>query len=334
MQLEFSPLVHHPMLILGTMLQRRSCMLSSAFSSLWGWFTSQGRKCIGNKVNRWSFPKELILPNRCPRGTYKYRNNGPLLACAWFDKRPVYFLSTSHVTVPSGGLSTVKRSDGPNKVDVPCPPLLEDYIKFMRGVDRGDQLITLYNAWRRSKKWWRRILFHMIEVCLLNGYALEGCVKPRSCGHKKRDLLSFRIEVAEMLIGAYRGRKWAGRKQKRDEDRFEPTLQHLPVYGDSLGDCVVCTKKGGTWDFKRGFPPSLPLSVQLLQCSPVHDRRPQLFLPVSLQCGVLVLSYTCAETMLFIISTSHSTDYILTAVSSTRIKNIKNVSRCKDSRSA
>ena len=113
MQLEFSPLVHHPMLILGTMLQRRSCMLSSAFSSLWGWFTSQGRKCIGNKVNRRSFPKELILPNRCPRGTYKYRSIGPLLACTWFDKRPVYFLSTSHVTVSTGSLSSTKRSKSP-----------------------------------------------------------------------------------------------------------------------------------------------------------------------------------------------------------------------------
>lgn len=114
----------------------------------------------------------------------------------------------------------------------------------MRGVDRGD--ITQYNAGRRSKKWWQRILFHMIEVCLLNGYVLEGCVK-------KRDLLSFRIEVAEMLIGAYRGRKRAGRKRKRDEDRLEPTLQHLPVYGDSLGDCVVCTKKGGTLGFQERF---------------------------------------------------------------------------------
>lgn len=210
---------------------------------------NQGTNAVGTcKVNRQSFPKELIFPNQCPWGTYKYRSNGPLLACAWFDKRPVYFLSTSHVAVPSGCLSTVKRSDGPNKVDVSCPPLLEDYIKFMRGVDCGD--ITLYNAGRRSKKWWQRILFHMIEVCLLNGYALEGCVKPRSRGHKKRDL-SFRIEVAEMLIGAYRGRKRAGRKRKRDEDRLEPTLQHLPVYGDSLGDSVVCTKKGGELGISR-----------------------------------------------------------------------------------
>ena len=169
---------------------------------------NQGTNAVGTcRVNRRSFPKELALPNHCTRGTYKYRSNGPLLACAWFDKRPVYFLSTSHVAVPPGGLSTVKRREGSEKVDVPCPPLLEDYVKFMRGVDRGDQLISLYNAGRRSKKWWRRILFHMVEVCLLNGYALEGCVKPRSRGHKKRDLLSFRIEVAESLIGSYRGRK-------------------------------------------------------------------------------------------------------------------------------
>ena len=72
----------------------------------------------------------------------------------------------------------------------------------------------------------------------------EGCVKPHSRGHRKRDLLSFRIEVAELLIGTYRGRKRAGRKRKRYDDRLDPTLQHLPIYGDSFGDDVVRTKKG------------------------------------------------------------------------------------------
>lgn len=51
---------------------------------------NQGTNAVGTcKVNRQSFPKELILPNWCPWGTYKYRNNCPLLACAWFDKCPV-----------------------------------------------------------------------------------------------------------------------------------------------------------------------------------------------------------------------------------------------------
>ena len=85
----------------------------------------------------------------------------------------------------------------------------------MREVDFGDQLITLCNDDPKSGG---EGPCSKVEVCLLNGYAIEGCAKPCSHGHKKCDLLSFRIKVAELLIGAYSGRKQTGRKQKRNED--------------------------------------------------------------------------------------------------------------------
>ena len=78
-----------------------------------------------------------------------------------------------------------------------------------------DQLITLCNDDPKSGG---EGSCSKVEVCLLNGYALQVCVKPRSRNYKKGDCLSFRIKVAELLIGAYRGRKRAGRKQNRDED--------------------------------------------------------------------------------------------------------------------
>ena len=75
------------------------------------------------------------------RGFYNYRSNGSLLAAVWFDRRFIYFLSTLH-TAEIGTPVTVKRTsqDG-SRNDVPCPPLLPDYQQYMRGVDRGDQLI-------------------------------------------------------------------------------------------------------------------------------------------------------------------------------------------------
>ena len=48
---------------------------------------------------------------------------------------------------------TVQRheKDG-TKISVEWPPLLLDYQSFMRGIDRGDQLMGYYNVSRRSKK--------------------------------------------------------------------------------------------------------------------------------------------------------------------------------------
>ena len=37
--------------------------------------------------------------------------------------------------------------------------LLQNYREFMRGVDKGDQLQTYYNAGKHSRKWWKRISF-------------------------------------------------------------------------------------------------------------------------------------------------------------------------------
>ena len=76
------------------------------------------------------------------------------------------------------GPSTVKRRKlDATQEEVSCPSLLPDYQKFMRGVDRGDQLQSYYNIGRRSRKWWKSIFFYIIEVSI-NAYVLDSYVRP------------------------------------------------------------------------------------------------------------------------------------------------------------
>ena len=49
-------------------------------------------------------------------------------------------------------------------------------------------------------KWWKRGSSHILEVCLFNSYVLDQHGKE---GDLKRDYLSFRIELAEALIGSF-----------------------------------------------------------------------------------------------------------------------------------
>ena len=142
----------------------------------------------------------------------------------------------------------------------------------MREVDCGDQLITLCNDDPKSggegscskvEVWSSKV-----EVCLLNGYALEGCAKVVT-----RNVI---FSHSESLIGAYSGRKQTGRKQKRNEDH---QWAHSSAFNDnSLRDCVECKREG--WRsraFKSGLLPWMPHWVQVLQCSSVHHHRPWLF---------------------------------------------------------
>ena len=65
----------------------------------------------------------------------------------------IYFLSTLHRAETTGAPTTVMRrqQDG-TQVPVECPPLLPDYQAFMRGVDKGDRMISLYSVGRWLKK--------------------------------------------------------------------------------------------------------------------------------------------------------------------------------------
>ena len=209
---------------------------------------SRGVNACGTvRPNRKGFPQDLVTKATIHnRSYYNYRSSGPLLATVWVDKRSIYFLSTMHVA-ESTEESTVKRRkpDGLQE-DVLCPPLLPDYQAYMRGVDRGDQLIGYYNAGRRSKKWWKRVFCHILECSILNAYVLYKTV-PSTSPVKKVDYLHFRLGLAESLIGSFSSRKRVGRQRSEEhlaEDRLNKALDHWPENAGARRLCVVCSKHG------------------------------------------------------------------------------------------
>jgi len=69
-------------------------------------------------------------------------------------KRVIHFLTTLHAA--SQDVTVKRRTKDGTQEEVNCPPCLPDYQAYMRGVDRGDQIIGYYNLGRRSTKWWKR----------------------------------------------------------------------------------------------------------------------------------------------------------------------------------
>ena len=211
----------------------------------------RGINCCGTvRTNRQGFPKELIKQDKPDRGYYNYLSNGLLLAAAWYDRRYVYFLSTLHVGASCGDTVKRRNPDG-TSTNVLCPPLLPDYQQYMRGVDRGDQLVGYYNIGRRSKKWWKKVFSYMIECALLNAYLLEKYAEPALHdpslrGRKKRDFLDFHLDLAEQLIGLHTLRHQSGRPSRLDSTtppRLNANLGHYPVQDIKKMKCVVCNTK-------------------------------------------------------------------------------------------
>ena len=117
---------------------------------------------------------------------YDYRSNGPLLAAVWFDRRFIYFLSTMHSAESSTPVTVKRTNQDGSRNDVPCPPLLPDYQQYMRGVDRGDQLIGCYNVGRRSKKWWKRVFAHTRVLYIECVHPREMCKATPPCSERQK----------------------------------------------------------------------------------------------------------------------------------------------------
>ena len=177
--------------------------------------------------------------------------------------RYVHMLSTYHIAeLGDGLLPTCVRKDGRKKVDVPCPPMLPDYVKNMRGVDRGDQMISLYNAGRKSMKvrclfpslrsclhivlsqGWKAILWYLLECAMLNSFIVEGEFDERHRGTgRRRDYLAFRKDLANCLIDGFSSRKEVSARNLQ-VDRLNTFLRHLPQFVSENRECVLCTRRG------------------------------------------------------------------------------------------
>ena len=88
----------------------------------------------------------------------------------WVDKKPVQFLSNFHD--PSALFEVERRQKDGSLKTIACPQMAKDYNGYMRCIDKSDQMKSLYEITRKSKKWLHRIPWHFIDVTLVNSFII------------------------------------------------------------------------------------------------------------------------------------------------------------------
>lgn len=121
----------------------------------------------------------------------------------WYDNRAVTMVSSF---VSAHPFSTCSRFDKKlqKTIDVPMPNMVSIYNKNMGGVDLADAMISLYRIHTRSKKWYHKILFHIIDMCLVNSWFLyrrDSDAKQIQTKDQLK-LYDFRMSVARNLLRA------------------------------------------------------------------------------------------------------------------------------------
>ncbi|XP_054259546.1 piggyBac transposable element-derived protein 3-like [Macrosteles quadrilineatus] len=157
----------------------------------------------------------------------------------WQDNKSVWLVSNYHGTEQSTVTRT--QNDG-SKVTVACPPVVKDYNRFMGGVDLADRYRALYNVNRKSKKWWHRLFWGVLDIAFVNAYVL-------SCQlFDKMPVLECRRMIAKGLLAMQNPKQ---RKRSLElsssSTSSSPILKRRKSTDFSVPKDVRCNNKGIHW---------------------------------------------------------------------------------------
>ncbi|GBP20810.1 PiggyBac transposable element-derived protein 4 [Eumeta japonica] len=174
------------------------------------------------------------------------------------DTKEVLFLTNAFH--PNVNITSVTRTqkDG-TKTDVGCPAVVKQYTKRMGGVDHFDHIKGTYSVGRRSRRWWLRIFYFLLDACITNAFILYS----KNSNSTKLSNLEFRIALARGLIGGFSSRKrrsegvnYIVRKKVAVSDNYQKSVhmiapeirfsnvgEHMPVDLPSYQRCRHCSTK-------------------------------------------------------------------------------------------
>ncbi|CAF3057105.1 unnamed protein product [Rotaria sp. Silwood2] len=182
-----------------------------------------------------------------------------LCVTRWYDNNAVNCLSTLYGCEPT---DSVQRwsSKQKNHIQIRRPQVIKAYNEHMGGVDLIDMLISLYRINVGSKKYYIKIVFHLIDLSVVNAWLLyrRHCLQLNLPKKDIMSLLTFRINIATALLKSNppppiikRGRPSLESKLKSNENNSTTTLRTTPTLAppsstrfDKYDHWPITTSKG------------------------------------------------------------------------------------------
>lgn len=180
--------------------------------------------CGTVKANRKGMPK---LEDKLEPGNVQVAHNYIWMAIKWEDKRSVRMLTSVHELE----FCATGKKNYRTKEDIIKPTCVQDYNKNMGGIDNIDRQLSITESVRKTMKWYRKLFFHLLDLCLSNAHSLY---KMRN--KEPISFPSFRLQVVRSLLKLDPTDKCA-------YSNDSPTRllgRHFPKRGTSRR-CHVCT---------------------------------------------------------------------------------------------
>lgn len=170
---------------------------------------------------------------------------------AWKDNKTVCLLSTYSGELPKGKIERYDRKSK-QRINIDCPNLVLEYNKHMGGVDLMDSLIGRYHIKIKSKKWYMRLFYHLLDMTLVNAWLLYRRSLMQKGEQKYINLADFRAEVAYCLCNlgsqrlSKRGRPSDLEKEIVEKKKRSATTAYIPpkdVRLDGQSHWPLCTQE-------------------------------------------------------------------------------------------
>lgn len=195
------------------------------------------RVCGSVKRNRIGMPSTAVLTpeqlSAIPRGAHLQMQRGDLTLCAWRDKRLILLLYNH---IDPNLLTTMQRwGDDGAVYQLGCPQAIRDYFHHARAVDIINQLHYSYMPGRKSRKCWTRLVWWLIDICILNAFRLW------QVQHTDESHLTFRMQLAHELMECLPADRRPQRGAHPAPGGAALAKDHYSILVQERGDCKHCS---------------------------------------------------------------------------------------------
>lgn len=229
---------------------------------------------------------------------YASQPDQEVLQIAWRDSSVVLFMTNcldgrtliqKHRKRPAKAavdpmLRTLYGSDAVKLLDIPL--YIDNYNHYMNGVDRADQLRSMYRTPRKSFKTWRPLWDYILFTSICNLALIAAYATPEKWDMKRSGHAKFREELSIALMSRFdksKERKKYDILKRRTHTATQ--IDQLPIYSRSCNgelvkigkqqDCVVCKAEGNGVRHKKQRKPLEELSAKSLNRQEQAPRYPR-----------------------------------------------------------
>lgn len=153
-----------------------------------------------NRIKNCSIKSQKTMKNH-PRGFLDYvvSKDKKVIIVAWNDSKCVTMGSNVVGINPIIQLSRWSKEQN-KRINIDAPKIVRVYNKNMGGVDKVDMLCALHPIPFRSKKWYIRIVWRILDLMVINAWVLWKHMSNSNSNWRQNRLFYFKMAIAKMML--------------------------------------------------------------------------------------------------------------------------------------